>query len=309
MKHDRYSLNRIIENRNKKLIHHDPMTKTKRYLLMSFAAIFMAFGTHFFKYPNSFVIGGVEGMSIIASMFVSLSRPLITLIINVTLLVVSFLILGKSFTFRTGYVAILNSLTALLLDKICPLSGTLTDNTMLELFFTLIISSTGSAILFNIAASSGGTDIIAMILKKYSRLEVGKALLMIDSIFTIGSIYVFGMEIGLFSIFGLLIKGVFVDIIISSMKQAKMFIIITSKTEEVGNFIKSELNRSATVIDAKGLYLKKDMTVFISATSNVEAPRFKAFIKKIDPKAFITILNTSNVVGKGWYQTDELTDD
>lgn len=302
------SLNSYIEDRNRRIYNHDPMTKHKRVFLMSFAAIFMALGTHFFKYPNSFVIGGVEGMSIIASMFVPFSRPQITLFINVSLLVIAFFILGKKFTLRTGYVAILNSLTALLLEKIIPIDGTLTRNTMLELFFTLIMSAGGSAILFNIAASSGGTDIIAMIVKKYSHIEVGRALLFVDSLFTIASIWIFGIEIGLFSIFGLLVKGLCVDIIISSMNQAKMFIIITSKTEEVGHFIKDDLNRSATVINAKGLYKGRDFTVYLCTTSKTEAPKFRIFIKNIDPQAFITILNTSTVMGKGWYQTDELSD-
>ncbi|MDO5047652.1 MAG: YitT family protein [Anaerococcus sp.] len=308
MKTDKYSINRIRENRHKRQLNHDPMSKGKRIFLMSFAAIFMACGTHFFKYPNSFVIGGVEGMSIIGSMFIPLNRPQLTLMINLTLLVVAFFILGKNFTLRTGYVAILNSLTALALERIVPLEGTLTSNTLLELFFTLIMSSVGSAILFNIAASSGGTDIIAMIMKKYSHLEVGKALLVVDSLFTVASILVFGIEIGLFSIFGLLIKGIFVDIIISTINQAKMFIIITSKNDEVGNFIKSDLNRSATLIDAKGLYTGRDIAVFLCTTNKMEAPKFRAFIKKIDPKAFITILNTSTVVGKGWYQTDDISD-
>ncbi|WP_297791199.1 YitT family protein [uncultured Anaerococcus sp.] len=308
-KNSRYSINSYIEDRNRRIHNHDPMSVQKRVFLMSFASIFMACGTHFFKYPNSFVIGGVEGMSIIASMFVPFTRPQLTLFINVALLVIAFFVLGKKFTLRTGYVAILNSLTALALDKIMPIDGTLTGNTMLEFFFTLIMSSVGSAILFNIAASSGGTDIVAMIVKKYSHLEVGKSLLFVDSLFTIASIWVFGIEIGLFSIFGLLIKGLCVDVIISSMKQAKMFIIITSKTEEIGSFIKDDLNRSATVINARGLYQGKDLTVYLCTTNKMEAPKFRMFIKNIDPKAFITIVNTSTVMGKGWYQTDELTDD
>ena len=106
-----------------------------------------------------------------------------------------------------------------------------------------------------------------------------------------------------------MIKGLCVDVIISSMKQAKMFIIITSKTEEIGSFIKDDLNRSATVINARGLYQGKDLTVYLCTTNKMEAPKFRMFIKNIDPKAFITIVNTSTVMGKGWYQTDELTDD
>lgn len=284
--------------------------KTREYKLfwMSFAAILMACGTHFFKYPNSFVIGGVEGMSIITSMFVPFNRPQLTLFYNVVLLVIGFFVIGKKFTIRTGYVAILNSLTALALERVFPINGSLTDNKMLELIFTLLMSSVGSAILFNLAASSGGTDIIAMIMKKYTSLEVGKSLLVVDSLFTIASIKIFGIEIGLFSILGLMMKGIFVDMIIGQMNTAKLFIIITSKTEEIGNFIKKELNRSATIVDARGLYRGTNISVFFCVTSTFESAKFRSFIKKIDPYSFITILNTSSIIGKGWYSSDDSLD-
>ncbi|WP_296112400.1 YitT family protein [uncultured Anaerococcus sp.] len=285
--------------------------KTREYKLfwMSFAAILMASGTHFFKYPNSFVIGGVEGMSIITSMFVPFSRPQLTLFFNLALLLIGLFIFGKKFTIRTGYVAILNSLTALALDKIIPIEGSLTGNKMLELIFTLLMSSVGSAILFNLAASSGGTDIVAMIMKKYTSLEVGKSLLVVDSIFTIASIKIFGIEIGLFSVLGLMMKGIFVDLIIGSMNSAKLFIIITSKTEEVGKFIKKDLNRSATIVDARGLYKGSKISVFFCVTSTFESAKFRSYIKNIDPYSFITILNTSSIIGKGWYSADDQLDD
>nr|WP_238390474.1 YitT family protein [Anaerococcus sp. mt242] len=265
----------------------------------------MAFGTHFFKYPNSFVIGGVEGMSIIASTFVPFTRPEITLFINVSLLIIAYFVLGKHFTLRTGYVAILNSLTALGLDYIFPIAGPLTSNKLLELIFTLLISAFGSAILFNLAASSGGTDIIAMIIKKYSSLEVGKALLCVDSVFTIASIWIFNVEIGLLSILGLLLKGIFVDVIIQSLNTDKLFIIITTKPDEVGKFIRGELNRSATVMNGVGLYKGIHRFVFLSVLSPKEAPLFKRYIKGVDPSAFITIINTSRIIGKGFYLTSD----
>ena len=117
-------INSYLEKRAIAKYNHDPMDEFTRYFMMALAAILMACGTHFFKYPNSFVIGGVEGMSIIASTFVPFTRPQITLFINVVLLIIAFFILGKNFTLRTGYVAILNSLTALALDYIIPVSYT-----------------------------------------------------------------------------------------------------------------------------------------------------------------------------------------
>lgn len=299
-------INHYLERRAQAKFNHDPMDEFQRYVMMAFAAILMACGTHFFKYPNSFVIGGVEGMSIIASTVIPLTRPQITLIINIILLIIAFFVLGKHFTLRTGYVAILNSLTALSLDYIFPIHGSLTGNKLLELIFTLLISAFGSAILFNLASSSGGTDIIAMIIKKYSSLEVGKALLVVDSLFTVASIWVFGPEIGLLSVLGLLLKGICVDMIIQSMNTDKLFIIITTKPTEVGHFVRDDLNRSATVLDGVGLYKGVERSVFLLVLSPKEAPKFKAFIKNIDPGSFITIVNTSKIIGKGFNTTNDM---
>ncbi|WP_297281533.1 YitT family protein [uncultured Anaerococcus sp.] len=298
-------INSYLEKRAESKYNHDPMDEFQRYLMMAFAAILMACGTHFFKYPNSFVIGGVEGMSIIASTFIPLSRAVLTLIINLILLTIGFFILGKHFTLRTGFVAILNSLTAIALDYIAPLSGPLTTNKLLELIFSLLMSAFGSAILFNLAASSGGTDIIAMIIKKYSSLEVGKALLCVDSVFTIASIWIFNVEIGLLSVLGLLLKGIFVDVIIQSMNTDKLFIIITTKPKEVGRFIRDDLNRSATVLHGLGLYKGIERAVFLSVLSPREAPKFRAYIESVDPYSFITIVNTSKIIGKGFYLTND----
>ena len=144
-----------------------------------------------------------------------------------------------------------------------------------------------------------------MIIKKYSSLEVGKALLCVDSLFTIASIWIFDVEIGLLSVLGLLLKGIIVDIIIQAMNTDKLFIIITTKPTEVGHFIRDDLNRSATVFDGVGLYKGIDRSIFLLVLSPREAPKFRTFIKMIDPGSFITIVNTSKIIGKGFYTTSD----
>lgn len=290
--------------REKDRFAHKPISNRRKFFMMSFAAILMANGTHFFKYPNNFVIGGVEGASILISNSLPVSPAFMTLILNISLLVFAYFILGKNFVLKTGYVSILNSLTVLALDKIFPLTSTLTDNKMLELFCAVLIPSLGSSILFNLSASSGGTDIIAMIINKYFNMNIGKSLLMGDSILTILSIKIFGIEIGLLSCLGLLMKGLVVNEFIRSFNTAKFFLIISNKQDEISEFIRNKLNRSATVLDGKGLYFKKDQSVFLCVTSDYEAVLFRRFIKEIDPYCFITVLDTSSIIGKGWYSTD-----
>lgn len=291
----------LLRKDRKKKVMHEPMSRKKEILLMTFAAVLMAFSSHFFKYPNHFVIGGVEGLSIILSGYLGLAPSKITLISNLTLLFVAYFAIGKKFVIRTGYVSILNSLTAVFLHYILPMTETLTQNKLLELILAVTVSAFGSTILFHVSASSGGTDIVAMILKKYTNLEIGKSLLMVDSVLTIISIKIFGLEIGLMSCLGLIMKGVFVDSIIQSFNTAKFFIIITSKPEEVGSFIREDLNRSATVLSGKGLYKGKAHTVYLCVTNKYEAGLFGNFIKSIDKDCFITVINTSKIIGKGFY--------
>lgn len=293
-------LSLLIKNK-KKNTNHNPMPRRKEISFMTFAAILMAFSSHFFKYPNHFVIGGVEGLSIILSDYVGLPPAYITLISNLILLLLAYLVIGKKFVIRTGYVSILNSVTAVVLNYILPMESTLTDNILLELILAVTVSAFGSTILFHVSASSGGTDIVAMIFKKYTNMEIGKSLLMVDSVLTMISIKIFGIELGLLSCLGLLMKGVFVDAIVQSFNTAKFFIIITSKPDEVGSFIRNDLHRSATVIGGKGLYKGKEHTVFLCVTNKYEAGLFGNYIKSIDTNCFITVINTSNIIGKGFY--------
>lgn len=302
---DRNSYLKLLRKDKKKdKFAHNPMSKEKKFFMMSFAAILMANGTHFFRYPNNFVIGGVEGASILISSLIPLGPAFITLILNVSLLLLAYFILGKSFVLKTGYVSILNSLTALALSRLIPLESPLTDNKMLELFCAVLIPALGSSILFSLSASSGGTDIIAMIINKYTKLNIGKSLLMGDSILTILSVKIFGVEIGLLSCLGLLMKGLVVNEFIRSFNTAKLFLIITNKQEEIGEFIRDKLNRSATEIDGRGLYYKKKQSVFLCVTNDYEAVLFRNFIKEIDPYCFITVIDTSSIIGKGWHMAD-----
>ncbi|MDO4663045.1 MAG: YitT family protein [Tissierellia bacterium] len=292
---------KLLKDRQKNRFEHKPMSKQKQIFLISFAAILMAHSSHYFKYANNFVIGGVEGLSIILSRYIPTTPAIITFVINIILLVIAFFVIGRKFTLRTGYVAILNSITAIALDKIAPLATTLTQNKLLELIFAVILSALGSAILFYLSASSGGTDIVAMILKKYTNMDIGKSLLAVDSTLTIISFSIFGIEIGLLSCLGLIMKGIFLDLIIESFNTAKFFIIISSKQEELGSFIKHNLNRSATMLDGKGLYKGRELTIFLCVTNKYEAVLFRNFIKKADPNCFITEIKTSSIIGKGFY--------
>src|SRR5699024_10972033 len=177
-----------------------------------------------------------------------------------------------------------------------------TDQPLLELCFAMMLPAVGSALLFNYNASSGGTDIIAMILKKYTTIsDVGKGLFLSDSVIALASFFFFGAETGLFSMLGLFLKSFVVDSVIESINLCKFFSIVTSKPQEICDYIIHELHHSSTVVDGQGAFSHQDKKVVLTAVRRGEAVRLRQKCKQIDPHSFMFITNTSEIIGKGFH--------
>ena len=234
------------------------MTKKKliqEFLLMTFGTALVAIGTYVFKFPNNFSTGGVTGMAVIlSSVFPAISSSTYAAVINLLFLVLGFAVLNRGFGLRTVYCSVLFSGMLSLMEWLFPMTSPLTDEKILELFFAIILPALGSAILFNLESSTGGTDILAMILKKYSSLDIGKALLCVDVLIAAATFLVFDAETGLCSMLGLTLRSVLVDTVIESLNRRKNFILVTSLPEEVCGYITHTLHRSATCWEAEGAY-------------------------------------------------------
>ena len=222
-------------------------------------------------------------------------------IVNMLLLLLGFLILGKNFAAKTAYCSILLSVALSLLERICPMDGPLTDQPMLELAFAIALPALGSAVLFNIGSSSGGTDIIAMILKKYTSIDIGKALLATDFLIALAGCFVFGIETGLYSFLGLAVRSSMVDGFIESLNLSKYFNVVCSNPEPICRFIKDDLHRSATVVDAKGAFSGEQKYLVLTVLNRFQAVRLRNYIKTEAPDAFLLISNTSEIIGKGFH--------
>ena len=271
------------------------------YFFISLGTLLLTCGVYFFKIPNGFATGGVSGIgTILGRIIPSISSGSWIMIINVLLLVLGFIFLGKSNGIKTVYCSLLFSGMTMIFEKIAPLSAPLTDQPFMELVYAMLLTSLGAAIIFNMAASSGGTDIIALILKKYTSLDVGKALLITDFLVASSSFFVFGIKAGLFSLLGLFSKAFLVDSIIESINSCKYFIVITEKEEEIKNYILKEMHHGATVTRATGSYTNSDKVMIHTVCKRIEAIRLKQYIKKIDPSSFIIITTTSEIVGRGF---------
>lgn len=276
--------------------------KLKTFGIVNLGVLILSVGVYFFKFPNHFTTGGVTGIAIICNhFFPAVSQATFMSYINAALLVVGFLVIGRDFGLLTVYSSLMFSFETWLFERIYPMSAPFTDQPLLELCFAMFLPAVGSALLFNCNASSGGTDVIAMILKKYTSIgDIGKALLLSDSLIALSSCFFFGMRTGLFSLLGLFLKAFVVDSVIESINLCKFFSIVTSKPEEICDYIIHDLNHSSTVIDAQGAYSHQGKKVVLTAVRRGEAVKLRQKSKQIDPQSFLFITNTSEIIGKGF---------
>lgn len=273
----------------------------KEGLLLTFGSVLIALGIYFFKFPNNFATGGVSGLSVILGRIArGISPGTFMLVINMALMVMGFFIVGRGFTGRSVYCSVVNSLTVWTLERVYPMSAPFTSQPLMELIFEILLTAVGSAILFNMDASTGGTDIIAMIIKKYSSLNIGTALLVSDAVIAASTIFIFGIETFLFCMLGLMMKGYVVDTVIDSMNLCKHFTIVTTKPREISDFIINVMHHSATTVKAEGAFSGEERQLVMVACRRNEAMLLKKTVHRLDGHAFMFITNTSEIVGNGF---------
>ena len=280
-----------------------PISTLERYLLLTVGSLIMAVGIYFFKFPNNFSTGGVSGLSLILGRMLPseiLTPSTFVLIINTALLIVGFIFLGRNFAFSTVYCSMLLSLAVNVMERFYPMAHPLTNQPLLELCFAVLLPAFGSAILFNLNASSGGTDIIAMIVRKYTSLNIGMALMVADALITVAGLFCFGIQAGLFCILGLLMKSVLVDYVMDSFRTKKCFQIITTNPDPIVEFITVNLHRGATLEDVYGAFHHERKTMIITVLTRAQTLALRRFIHTNDPHAFMVITASTEIVGKGF---------
>ncbi|MBR3963519.1 MAG: YitT family protein [Oscillospiraceae bacterium] len=272
----------------------------KEYGLLTIASLLMILSTWLFKYPNNFTFGGVNGISILLSKIIEVPASTLNLVMNIVLLVIGFVVLGKVFAGKTLYVTLLSTVGLSALDLIHPITEPITDEPVIELLFAVALPAVASAILFNMDASSGGTDIVAMLLKKYTTMEIGTAIFAVDIIISVSAFVVFDFATGLYSLTGLFAKTLIMDGAIENLNLCKYFTIITTNPKPICDFIHHELHRSATIYKAEGAYSHTEKNIVLVVLKRSQAVRLRRFIKDVEPTAFMMITNSSEIIGKGF---------
>lgn len=280
----------------------------KNFLSMHIGIVLIALSTYFILVPNHFVTGGMTGLStVLAQELTFLTQPQWLLLLNALVLILGFIFLGKSTGVFTvycsmGYSSLMMLFEALNLSgKISPEIPTLTQEPFMELVVGITLYAIGTAIIFYAGASSGGMDIVALIIQKYTKMDVGRAVLTVNSIIAITSIFVFkDITTGILSLVGLFMNSFIIDTVIDNFNACKYFIVITDKPELVAEYIMNTLHHGVTITDAIGAYTQAKKGMVHTVCRRYEAIRLRQAIKKIDENAFMVITTSSEIIGKGF---------
>jgi len=277
------------------------LTKFRPFLLINFGLLLTALGIVLFKIPNHFVTGGVSGLSIIlAGLFPGLTVGPAMTAINLILVVWGFFVLGPKFGWNTVYSSFALSAMVWGLNLVLPMTEPFTHDALLELFFAIGLPAIGSAIVFNQNSSTGGTDIVAKVLSSKTPINTGSALLISDFVIAASALAVFGIQTGLYSILGLVLKAFLIDLVIEGLNTHKKLEIITTQPDAILDFILHTLHRGATLYPATGAFTGQSWKAVHTVVGRRQALAIRRRLHELDPKAFVTITTTTETIGKGF---------
>ncbi len=271
--------------------------RVRRYSQLIFGLLLAAFAFNMFLLPFDLVFGGVSGISIIINHFVKIDPSLFILLSSIVLLIVSYFTLGWDVTKRSVLGSFLFPVFVKLTAYITELIPFNTDDMLLISLLGGVLYGFGVGLVFKAGFTTGGTDILNQILKKYGKVSLGTSMLIIDGSIVLGGAFVFGITKFMYGMIVLYLVSVLTDKVVIGISSAKAFYIITSKPDLVSNFIIDELNHSVTLFDAVGAYTNKKNSVLFTVIPTSEYFKLKEGIALIDSKAFFTVVDAYEVMG------------
>lgn len=278
------------------------MKKTifRDYFFITLGIVLVVFSLEYFFIPNKIAAGGVTGIAIVLTNYLPwINTGSFVFILNLILFALAFLLIGGSFGAKTIYASFGLSFVMWVVETFLnPVA--ITKELMLAAVFGTIITSLGMALIFNVNASTGGTDILAKILNKYIMLDIGKSLLAVDFLVTLAGAITFGIDVGLYALFSVILNGLAIDKVIEGFKARKEIKIISDKNMEISEFILNDLDRGCTFLTAKGGFHKNNISILYTVLGRTEFIKLKNYIREIDPRAFITVGEAHEVLGEGF---------
>ena len=267
----------------------------KEAAILAAAVAIIAAAVYFFLVPSHTSVSSISGLGIVLSNFVPLPLSTITMILNVVLLLIGFLTCGREFGAKTVYTSVMLPVFLGLFERLFPDFASLTGSQALDVLCYILVVSIGLSILFNRNASSGGLDIVAKILNKYLRIELGRAMSLAGMCVALSAALVYDSKTVVLSVLGTYFNGIILDHFIFDNNKKRRVCIITEKEEALRRFIIDDLHSGATIYEAIGAYNFEKHNEIITIVDKSEYQKLMNFINREDPKAFITIYNVSNM--------------
>ena len=268
----------------------------KEFAMITVATAIVAAAVFFFLVPSNVSVGSISGLAIVLGNFIPLPISALTMIMNVGLLIVGFLLVGREFGAKTVYTSILLPVIIGILEKIYPNNVSMNGDPFLDMICYVFLVSVGLAMLFNRNASSGGLDIVAKLLNKFLHMDLGNAMSVSGMVVALSSALVYDKKIVILSVLGTYLNGIVLDHFIFGFNLKKRVCIVSQKEEEIRNFILHELHSGATVYEAYGAYNLDPRREIITIVDKNEYAKLMTYIEKTDPTAFVTVYTVNKII-------------
>lgn len=267
----------------------------KEIFILTVAVAIIAAAVYFFLVPSHTSVSSISGLGIVLTNFIPLPLSAISMILNITLLIIGFFTCGREFGVKTVYTSIMLPFFLWLFEMILPDFGSMTNSQELDVLCYILVVSVGLSILFNRNASSGGLDIVAKILNKYAHIDLGKAMSLSGMCVALSAALVYDKKTVVLSILGTYFNGMVLDHFIFDHNIKRRVCIITKKEEKLRNFIIHDLHSGATIYESIGAYNMQKRNEIITIVDKSEYQKLMNYITKEDPQAFVTVYNVSSM--------------
>ena len=280
------------------------------YSLIIVGTFIMAVAFVFFISPYKLVPGGVYGISIVLHHLFKTPIGLVALILDIPLTIIGIKILGPRFGIKTvvGF-----TFTAVFVDLLTYIWGEaplVEGDALLSAIFGGVLVGLGLGLVFKSRATSGGSDIVAMIIAKYTKLPLGQLMIYVDSVIVLIGFIVFrDWKIPLYSWIVIFIAGKVIDVVIQGISYDKTLFIISDKHEEIKTKIIGDLNRGGTFLKGEGMFNGTEKKIIFTVVNRRELSMLENYIHKIDPMAFLTVINANEIIGKGFKSLQDKVDE
>ncbi len=267
----------------------------KSFLIISLGDIIVAAAVYFFMIPSHLSVGSCAAFAMVLSNFIPLSVSLITLLINIILLIIGFIFIGPEFGIKTVYCAVLMPVTMGVFELLFPNFQSITQDPLIDLICYILVVGIGLALLFSRNASSGGLDIVTMLLNKYLGMDMGRAMSAAGMVIALSSALCYDSKTVILSLLGTYFGGIVVDHFIFGMNIKRRVCVISDSLEEILDYVLHELHSGATLNDITGGWDRTPRTEMITIVDKHEYRRLMDHIRKIDPEAFVTVYSVNDV--------------